>query len=198
MRMWTMWAAGLLGVMGLVGGARGAEMVDNPTYQNWAKYKPGTFVTLKTSGTSMRNGVAVASAMTTTQKLVSVDAEKAVVEMTLTTSAEGVERAMPARKVEIKAKMEKRPADAAAASSDDKEEVSDVKAGTDTVEFKGRKLATTTQEQTTKMVGSGLTIHTKSWTSEEVPCGVVRMEVTREGAMAGTSKTELVDFAVVK
>lgn len=73
--------SGILGVLAMVFcfTAQAEEMVDNPQYQSWSSYKPGTIVTvdneMNMGGMNMKTSM--------TWKLQSISAEKAVVLMTM-------------------------------------------------------------------------------------------------------------------
>jgi hypothetical protein len=136
---------------------------------------------------------------TITRKLVSVDAEKLVVEMTVTMTQDGKERVLARKHTHaIPAKPKKAPEPAPGGPVDETEEVLAVKDGKETVEVAGKMLETQWRETTTKMMPSGATIQMKVWTSSEIPGGTVKIETTRDKTPKGTTKIELVNFEVAK
>ena len=171
----------LAAVLILAGGSwcYAAEQIENPQYKAWAKYKPGTTVTLKTE-TDMGGNKAD---METTTTLSDLTAEKAVVETKMTMVAAGQKMEMPANKMDIPAKIDK-VVDVAATMPDAPK--ADVKESTETLDIAGQKIKCKCVE--TKTTKDGTTSVAKVWTSEEVPGGLVKMDSTMDGTMKGTTK----------
>jgi hypothetical protein len=161
-----------------------AEMIANPEYANWSKFKVGTYVTLKTESTNAGSTTTV----TITSKLVDLNDEKAVLETSTTWSMPGMEPTTTQDKREVAAKFEKPPA----ASPDDKTPKPEIKEGEETLEIAGRKIKCKTVES--KMEMQGMKITSKAWTSDEVPGMMVKSESKTEGAAEGTSKMTLVEW----
>ena len=137
------------------------QQVDNPQYKSWAKFKPGTAVTMKTD--------AAGTTIETTTTLVEVTPEKVVVESKMKMAGmEGMD--MPATKMDIPAKV----AQAAGGTATGPAPVTK----DEEVEVAGKKYKTKVTE--TK---SGDTV-SKTWTSDEVPGMMVKME-------SGTTKMAL-------
>jgi hypothetical protein len=92
----------LAAVLALAAAAPAADKVDNPLYKNWAKFKPGTSVTTKT--TLDAGGMTIETVTTT--KLVEVKDDKAVVEVQTTSKIMGNEVKQPAVKQDIPKQVE--------------------------------------------------------------------------------------------
>jgi hypothetical protein len=159
-----------------------ADQVDNPTYKAWAKFKPGTSVTLKTESDTAGQKTEMESTMT----LVELNADKAVIETKMSMNAGGQKMDMPATKRDEPAKIDKMP-EGQAPDAKDKPEV---KESTEEVTIPGGKQVKAKVTET-KMSTNGMNITSKAWTSDEVPGGTIKMESTMDGATKGTSKIEL-------
>ncbi|MEI8198292.1 MAG: hypothetical protein WCI73_20555, partial [Phycisphaerae bacterium] len=155
------------------------EQIDNPQYKSWAKYKPGTSVTVKTQ-TDMDGSQ---NEMETTTTLADLTAEKAVVETKMAVVAAGQKMEMPASKMVIPAKIDKPVADPADATNTPK---ADVKEGTEILEVAGQKIdCKWVQTKTTVGGKNGVS---KVWTSDAVPTGMVKMDTNLEGDSKGSIK----------
>ncbi len=198
-----------------------AEQVDNPAYLNWAKYKPGSSLTLKQSQTmAMMQGMTTET--TITQKLVDVKPDKITVEQTMKVSMTGMP-GMPAgaggtertTTTTIPAKVEKGQEYAPTEAAGMKIEIKDMKEGKETVDVKGAKVDTITHEYTAIMtqtpttgpadpsaafMAGGMTMKIKAWTSDTVPGGTVKVDQTGTMGQMGEIKVNitLVDFTIVK
>jgi hypothetical protein len=165
-----------------------AEQIENPAYTSWAKYKPGTSTTMAMS--SDMGGQA--SKMETKTTLKEVAADKLVIEMATSMEAAGQKMDMPAQKVDVPKMIDKPAAAAGTPPADQKDPKVDAKTSEETVTvgagtFKA-KVSQATMEQ-----GGNKTV-TKTWMSDDVPGGMVKMESTTEGPMKSTSKGELKAF----
>jgi len=162
-----------LGVFALSAAALG-EMVENPAYANWAKFKPGTSITY-TSEMQMQ-GVNMKSEMT--QKLASIDAEKAVLELKVKSS--GMD--MPSQSINIPAKIEKEKVQAQPAMPPGAK--GDVKVlGKEKLSVAGKDMECQVVQFSSEQEGQKIT--GKSWTSSDVPGTLVKSEMTMPGDPAG-------------
>ena len=154
-------------------GALAAEMVPNPAYASWAKHKVGTNITfnseLSMMGETMKSEV--------TQKLASLDAEKAVVEMKVKSNG----RDMPGYSLSIPAQIEKGKAQDAALPPGLKGEVRVV--GKEKLTLAGKELDCQVMEFSSEQQGKKLT--GKSWICPEVPGTLVKSEMALPGSPAG-------------
>ena len=164
--------------------AMAAELVDNPTYKSWTKFKPGTSVTyvqeMTMGGTNMN--------MEMIQTLKEVSAERAVVEVAVKNSM------MPAggqtQSVNIPAKV-----DAAAAENSGKlppgfqGEVKSL--GKETIKVGDKAYETEVSEFKGEQSQHGMKFEGKTWTSNEVPGQMVKTEMkgTGEGPHGGMTVT---------
>jgi hypothetical protein len=172
----------------LAGGAvcSAADQIDNPQYTAWAKFKPGTSVTTK----MVSDAAGQKTEMEITTTLVEVTAAKLVLEAKTSMSAGGQKMEMPAQKTDVAAKVDK-PAAVAVAPDAPKGEV---KESTDEVEVMGKKVKCKVME--TKTTANGMNINSKTWTSDEIPGGMVKMETKMDGAMTGTTTVMATAYAI--
>src|SRR4051812_18180307 len=79
--------AAAVALFALAATAAGQDKIDNPEYATWAKFKPGTSLTVKVTNTVAGNS----SETVLTNTLVEVGADKLVLEGTATTKVGGME-----------------------------------------------------------------------------------------------------------
>jgi hypothetical protein len=179
-------------------GAVKAEQIDNPAYQSWAKYKPGTTVTYKQT-TEMNNPAMAAMGKpetVMTEKLIEVKPDVAIIEITMETTMMGQTHTMPARQSEVPAKVEK---DQQGVPQNVKGEVKDMKEGTDKVDVNGKSVDATTREFTVVATEpQPMTAHIKVWTTPDVPGSMVKTVNDVQEPMKMTSTMTLVDFQPAK
>ena len=154
--------------------AMAQEMVDNPAYQSWAKFKPGTTVTL----TNQSSVGGMSMKMDMVYKLAELTPQKAVVEMTMK-MPEGDN----ATKMEIMAKMKKEDVKDVTMPPNVKGEAKvlpdeDVKIGDKT--YKCKVIEFTSEAEGMKTTG-------KSWTCPDMPGQLVKMESKMGGTVEGTT-----------
>jgi hypothetical protein len=164
-----------------------AGQVENPAYKEWAKYKPGTSITIAT--TSDAGGQTSKVETKTTLKEVSDD--KVVLETAMSMDAGGQKMDMPAQTTEVKKMMDEMPAMPNAQT-----QTADAKANTKTTDESVTTAAGTFKAKCTEatMEANGSKTTSKTWTSDEVPGGMVKMEATTDGPMKSTTKSELKAF----
>ena len=164
----------------------------NPEYTSWSKCKPGATVTLKGGTEAMGQK----TSQTIVNKLVELTPEKAVVETTVNVEVMGQSHAAPAHKREIKAEIQTPTGDAPkvdpAMMEKMKAVAKDAKKGEDTITVAGKELKCQTVEMDNEQ--NGMKVHTKSWTSAELPGGMAKMESTTSGAMVTKTTMEVVEF----
>jgi hypothetical protein len=158
----------------------------NPMYESWAKQKPGTSVTVKTSSEMMGQK----TEMETNMKLVEVTPEKAVIEAKTTVDAMGQKMEQPAQKMDIPAKATAdQPADPIEAAKKMGAEVKEL--ADETVTVAGKSYTCKVME--TKLKQGEMTMNGKSWLCKDMPGMLVKMESTTEGQMAGKTTMEVTD-----
>jgi hypothetical protein len=167
-------ALAVLTLLALLTPSARAEKTENPTYAYWAKFKPGSSVTLRAArpGTAVGGGGA-----TQTATLIEVTAEQVTIETKMVIEVGGQKRERPARKTSI-------PAQWSAPSDDAK-----AKRGTEEVTVGGKTYQCKTIERT---AGDDSSFVLKTWSSDQVPGGTVRSDATNNGQ---TLRTELVEFS---
>lgn len=180
-----------------------AELTDNPAYQAWAGYKPGTFVTHDNVTEYTMEGAPTANKMTMTRttKLVELTADKAVVETSSSVQTPMGKQQSPMHKMEIPAKISKEKADLPMGiPAEASVEIKDMKKGTDTIEVKGEKLETTTQEFTAvvKQGEQEITSHAKVWSTNKVPGGLVKMETNVDKPIKVSNTMNVTDYKIEK
>jgi hypothetical protein len=145
------------------------ELVDNPAYKSWSKHKVGSTVELQSSTDA--GGQTFKTAMT--QKLVELTPEKAVVEMSIKIDIPGA-TAPPAQKQSFAAKVKKEDATVGKLPQGMKGEVKDK--GSEKVSVAGKSYNCKVYEFTGEQ--NGVKSTGKTWTSEEIPGTLVKMEST--------------------
>jgi hypothetical protein len=211
----------------LLAAAAHAEQIDNPEYTQWARYKPGTYVTMQQTTdmgamampTGMPPGMNMADMMpkiSITTKLTEVKPDALTLEVTTTTTQMGQSQDRKTTR-SVPAKIEKPVAPTTAATQSI--ELSDLKEGQETLEIKGRKIETSWREYTSNAAapddtgrgrgrGRGTTAtapasgktHTKIWSSPDVPGTTVKTETTTTMDQMGDVKSSMtvVDFDIIK
>lgn len=159
------------------------ETIDNPQYQEWAKWREGAFVTLR-SESVVADKVEVV--MTQTQTLKKLTAEKATVEITSVTEAAGQTIKAPPVTFDIVAKLPKVKVDPVEVKVDPKDtaKVKETK-GRETLTINGKKVECEWVQ--TEIEG----ITSKMWSSEQIPGRIVKAETrTKES----TTTMQLTDW----
>lgn len=188
---WTAWGCALALGLCAISGARAADTEDNPMYKMWAKFKPGSSSTLRQETETM--GQKMATEMT--QTLVEVKPDELTIEIKTTTiMADGKKMEMPAMKTPIKAKIPKTDAKPEGKETKEPEGKSKVTEGTEEIEAAGKKFKCKTTDMSYTQ-GKNTTT-TKTWISDDVPGGTVKMEMKGEGEMKMTMKGTLIAVTI--
>ena len=148
------------------------EMVDNPAYKSWSKYKPGSTVTM--GMTTKAAAFEMKADMVT--KLVSIDKDKAVVEVT--SKVPGAP-AQPGQKQTVPAKVKKSEATSGGALPPGTKGSVKEK-GEETVEVSGKKYKCKVMEFDGEAQGNKTT--GKIWSTEEIPGMMAKMESNMSAA----------------
>lgn len=172
---------GMVAALCLLAGVGMAAEVDNPAYQNWAKYKPGTSITY--SQKMDAGGMKMQTEMTQTLK--ELTPEKAVVEMAMSSAM------MPGSKqtMDIPAKVEEanavKPGQLPPGVKGETKSLGKEKLKVGDKEYECEVTQFTGEQQGMKSEG-------KSWTTDELPGNLVKMEMKATGDQgAMESKMEL-------
>ena len=165
---------------GRASSADSGPKVENPTYKAWAQFKPGTAVTMK--GTTHANGQDID--VESTQKLLELTDDHAVVEISTVAGANGTNMPQPSRKMDITKMVTKSDLDKPGKGFDPDllakatEESVTVPAGT----FKAKMIEFSKSQQ-------GMNMKVKSWFCDEVPGGTVKQELSGQGNQNGMDVT---------
>jgi hypothetical protein len=161
------------------------DMIDNPAYQSWAKYKAGTWVEYQTDSEAMGSK----NSIITTQTLKSITADKATIEIKSSMMVSGNKMDMPPQIQEITAKIKRPPAPPAASGDAPKTDqgTEDIKADDKTYSCKWTE---TTTEQ------NGMKTTAKTWTCDDVPGSVVKIESNTTGSMTAKTSMALVKCVI--
>jgi len=108
------------------------ELVDNPQYAGWAKFKPGTSVRYINNTEAMGQKHEAEITMT----LIALTPEKATIETTMSMTTNGKKVDVPSQKMDIAAKVTK--AEAKETGEPDGSAKSDMKKGTERIEAAGK------------------------------------------------------------
>jgi hypothetical protein len=162
-----------------------ADTVDNPQYKEWAQWREGATVTTRTE--SIVDG-AVQVVNIQTQTLKKLSAEKAVVEILMVTEAAGHTMKTPPQTMDIVAKFPKVNYTPPPTEKSDTPEVKYKESkGRETLTIKGKKVDC--EWHMIEMEGG---MSTKTWTSKQIPGGVVKMESRSPQASSNLVVTEFV------
>jgi len=159
-------------------------MVDNPAYQSWVKYKPGTLVKYSIESNSMGN----VSTIVMMEVLKDVTPDNATVDLSMTMVVSGNKMDLPPTKREIPAKIKK--ADPAATQTAD---VPKIETARENIEAAGKTYSCT--RTTTSSDASGLITESVVWTCDDVPGTMVKSDAKSTGPnLSISSKSILIDF----
>jgi hypothetical protein len=153
-----------------------ALQADNPNYLRWWAFKPGARVVLQHEGESDGKK----TSWTVSFKLVDMNDQRALVEITRsTTEADGSKKDLT-EKVSLPAR--------------DPQATKPVYAGEQEIEVSGKKLKCRWTESTDEKKGT--TRKTRTWYCDSVPGGLVRQEMEMSGAQKATLKVTAADWAL--
>jgi hypothetical protein len=170
--------------LALVSVARADDsLTDNPAYLSWAKFKPGTLVKY----TNDTNAAGNATSIEITQTLKAVAPDQVTVEVKMTTVTAGNKTDMPPFTHQIAAKIKKGDANNPQTADAPKTE-----SGTEDVTAAGKTFSCKTTTITSD--ANGMTTKATTWTCDDVPGNVVKMESQSTGAMSMSTKMILTDF----
>jgi hypothetical protein len=170
-----------------VGLATAQEMLPNPEFTAWSKFKKGTSVTLKAvnDAAGMKNETVI------TVTLVETGPDKLVLEMASTTKANGMEFKSPGMKREV-------PKTVPLPPGIKKEDFTATKPpgtfeeGSETLKISGTDYKTKWYKSKFEM--DKTKAESKTWLSDDVPGGLVKAESSTSGAFTSTSKMEVTEI----
>ena len=160
-----------------------AGQIENPMYTQWAKFNPGTSVTIAMTS----DNAGQTSKMETKTTLKDKSDDKLTLETAMSMDAGGQKMDMPAQSIEVKKMIDDPAAAAPNAPADAPKPVT--KTSEESVTVVGGTFKAKVTESTVDAGGSKIV--SKTWTSDDVPGGVVKMEATTDGAAKSSTKMEL-------
>ena len=165
----------------------------NPRYTDWARFKPGATTTMNSAITT--KGKTANTTLTT--KLDKVTADKVTIEVATGVEVMGHVMNAPARKEEIPAQGWSQKMSSFTGNlpdmSNDQASAQNVTTGTEDIKVGDKTLSTTWTDFTETKEGT--TAHVKTWRSDQVPGGVVKMQTDLSGKHEGTVVETLTDFS---
>jgi len=176
--------------------------VENPAYAAWAKFKPGTTLTLQQT----MEGPGIGDyRRTVVQKLVEVKADRIELEVVTESVIAGRQESSKGGGT-VAAKVERGKEYLPLNTPPQRVEVSELKQGADRVQVKEKTLDAVTREftLTSTLPGRGgagkMTSQVKIWSSAEVPGGMLKEEMSSNAPPVGQSKviSTVTDFQIVK
>jgi hypothetical protein len=180
---WPMALCAMVMSLAFVGTVRADDMVDNPAYQSWAKFKTGTSVKYSTEAVVMGN----TTTTETTQTLKDLNADKATIEIKTSMVMSGNKMDMPATTIDIPAKTKKTDSATTQAADAPKTDTS-----TEDVQAAGKTYSCKKTVINSEM--NGMKTKVTSWTNDDVPGTLVKSEAEVTGSMSSTSKMILTDI----
>lgn len=165
-----------------------ADSIENPTYASWAKVKKGTVVTLKQSS----EFAGQKNTSTSISTLVELTDDVATIEMVTVIKAGDMEIKTPPTKVEVK-KMSELPPDKKKEDYAKPEGLVDQ--GTETLTVDGVEYKT--KWQSIKLKTGDTDIESKSWTCDDVPGLVVKLD-SKSKTMGVESTTTMTLVSIKK
>lgn len=165
-----------------------ADSIENPTFASWAKVKKGTVVTLKQSS----EFAGQKSESTSISTLVELTADVATIELVNVIKVGDMEIKTPPTKVEVKKMSELPPGKK---KEDYAKPEGLVDQGTEAITVDGVEYKT--KWQSIKLKSGDTDIESKSWTCEDVPGLVVKME-SKSKTMGMISTTTMLLVSVKK
>ncbi len=159
-----------------------AELVDNPSYQNWAKYKVGTTV-VHNQEMQMAGGFAMKMQMEAKQTLTELTAEKAVVEMNISNPmAPGRSQTM---KMTYPAQIENSNSASQGFTPEDMQNVQFKMLAPETIKVGDKEYACKVGEFSGEQ--KGMKVSGKSWVNADVPGQLVKSEMKATGSAGGAN-----------
>jgi hypothetical protein len=194
-------------IASLSGFAR-AELVENPMYLAWARFKPGARSVL--SGTVSISALDSSTGeqpfkmnRSLTYELLEVTPEHVAIRMSEVVYINGRRSAYPPQRILYPAKAEK--GTEGVISMDDGQpdthrELKEITDGTDRIVFENKTAEATTREYsfilTQKDLPGPITMNIKEWCLPQVPGGVVKIESIGMAAIQTTTKMQLSEWYV--
>jgi hypothetical protein len=163
------------------------DEMDNPQYQQWAKFKVGSSVTMK----MVTDSGGFKMEMVTTTTLKALTDKEATIEIKSSMVIGGNKMDQPVQEQKIPAKIEKVEVKKV---EGEEQEMPKVEEGKESLEIDGKTVACKWTKSTSDMAGSKTVA--KIWLSDDVPGNMVKMESTTTGEATATVKSSVTAFTV--
>ena len=163
------------------------EMVENPEYASWSKFKTGTSVTMKSTNVI---GGRMSEVMITTT-LLSVGADQLQIESSSVVKDQDKEFKPKPDKRDV-LKLVPLPKGLLKADFAELKPPGTTEEGMETLKLAGQEIKAKWYKYSVDREGTK--INAKRWVSTEVPGNIVKSEMTNTGAFASTIRLELVEF----
>jgi hypothetical protein len=161
------------------------EMVDNPMYQHWAKFKVGSFSTLKST-------MSTGGETEMTQTLKELTPQKAVVEMKNVMVMAGKKTEIPPQLITHPAKIEKgKASDTHMPAGSAK-----VASGEETITVKSKGI--TCKWVKSEISQNSMKTTTTAWINDDIPGTLVKSDSKTEGTVKMSTLQVLIDFKADK
>ena len=160
------------------------ELVDNPVYKNWSKFKPGAYVKMK----SVTKVSGQETTVDMTQKLIEVTPEKVVIEVT--TAFKSSEYEMPANtsSIDQMAKVDK------SMLPENNPDIKVIEKADDKVEVAGKSLSAKRTKSEINI--NNMATVTEVWECDEIPGGTAKMNASTKAAdMETFSETVVTEYS---
>ena len=167
------------------GAAAAQETTEDPEFKSWSKFKKGASVTLKS--TTDLGKTTVVTVITTT--LVEVGEDKLVLETVATSTINGMEIKVPAMKRDVPKTVTTPKVDK---KDDPKADKPKIEEGTETLKVAGVEVKAKWYKATADVMGTKT--ESKTWTSDDIPGGTVKMVTKIMGANPATITLEAIEF----
>jgi len=171
-----------------VSAALAEEMVENPQYKSWAKFKPDTVVKMQANSVTKAQGMEIASRMSMTTTLKSLTADKAVLQIVTEMEVNGRKMTMPAQTQEAPAKVAKgssttQPAGVTVTKVAEGDEEITVAGKTYKCHWVQNKMSSARMEATSKV-----------WNCDKIPGGMAKMVTNTTKPMTATTTMEVLEI----
>lgn len=181
----TRFAAAAAMIVLVAGTATAQETIPNPEFANWSKFKKGASVTLKSTSNFGKTSVETLITMT----LVEVGSDKLVLDTTSVSKLNGMEIKSPVVKRDVPKTSTVPKIDPKVAPKVEKPKTEE---GTETVKVSGVEVKAKWYKVTQDVMGTKT--ESKSWTSDEIPGGLVKMVSKTSGTVEGSLTMEVIEF----
>jgi hypothetical protein len=174
-------------VLSSAGLGKADDLVENPEYTSWSKFKTGTSVSIKSTSLAAKKSIEVII----TSKLIEVTPDKVVIETTSLLKDKAKDFSPPAEKREIP-KLTPLPKGLSREDFAANKPRGTVEEGDETLKLAGLEIKTKWYKYQADVEGTKL--EGKLWVSREIPGLTVKGEMSTSGNFSTSAKLELSEF----